>query len=380
MREKDYYQVLGVSENAAPDELKQAYRRLAKRYHPDARPGDKAAEERFKEISRAYDTLGSPDKRKQYDKMRNAFSGGFRPEGFDFGGIDFEDLRRGSGRAGRGGRGPVSFEEILGGGGLGDFFSVFMDQGDFIRQARSGPRQGDDISATVNVTHQQALRGGTVRLKVKKNDVCADCSGSGAAPGARPRTCRQCAGAGMISIAKGGFGIQRPCSRCYGRGTIIEQFCDRCRGTGRMETIKTVSFKVPAEIRSGSLIRVRGQGNPGTGGGPPGDLMVQVVVSPALESERRGKDQRARLRIDLATAARGGRVRLRIPGGSAILTIPPRTKPGTVFRLKGRAGAPRAGSLRGDLLVKADVRIPKHPTPEEKKLLELISVRDSDKV
>ncbi len=371
MSKKDLYKVLGVSRSASPDEIKKAYRRLAKKYHPDAHPGDKTAEEKFKEVSQAYDILGSPEKRKQYDAMASAFSRGPSPGGFDFGGIDLGDLFGSTGARPGGGGQSFYYQDISGMGGLGDLFSGFMDLGDFIRQSRAGPRKGSDIRSRVAISSRQAENGGTVRLKIRKTDNCAECRGSGAFGGGSGRACSECGGSGMIAIAKGGFGIQRPCPRCYGRGAIIDDPCRTCGGTGRGETTRTVSLKIPPGIRDGRIIRVKGQGNPGTRGAPPGDLLVGVSVRPSPEPEGGGKNLRATITIGLATAARGGKVRLRQAGKSALLTIPPRTRPGTVFRLKGGG----SGRPPGDLLVKVDVKIPERPTAEEKELIEMISRR-----
>ncbi len=357
MEKKDFYQVLGVSPTASPEEIKKTYRKLAKEFHPDRRPGDKRAEERFKEISQAYDTLGDPAKRRQYDQMKAAFSQGFRPEGgFDFGGMDFDlgDLFRQAGR--RPGPGPRSggrmgFEDIFGLGGLGDLFSQFADRGAHFRQSRSGPRKGEGILAEIRITFDQAIKGGKVRLTVRREEPCASCAGTGAAPGSRPVPCSQCGGRGVVTIVQGGFAVSRPCPRCLGKGMAIKEPCPSCRGAGSSPATKVLSVRIPAGVSDGDSLKVRGMGEPGMGGGPPGDLVVTVRVGESSHFTRRGADLHSRAAVAPAVASAGGSIRVRTLDGSAALKIPPGTKTGSIFKLKGQ-GAPRMrGKGRGDLYV-----------------------------
>lgn len=365
--EKDYYKILGVSKTASAEEIKKAYRKLAKGCHPDTHPGDPQAEERFKEISQAYDILGDGKKRKQYDQMRSAFSQGFRPGGFDFGsaGINLEEL---FGPGGRGGR-KVHYEDLGGMGGLGDIFSQFMDQGAHFRRARSAPLRGRDISSSVSISFDQAIRGGKVRLTVQRSGACPECSGTGAAAGSSPEPCPQCGGSGTVTMGQGGFGISRPCPRCYGKGMIITRPCPRCRGRGTAPSTGKLAVKIPAGIASGAKIRLSGQGEPGPGGGPPGDLILRVTVGEDPRFTRKGFDLHTRVTVDMATAALGGKASVRTLTGEAVLKIPPGTQPGTVLRLR-RQGSPRPGEDRkGDLFVTVDVTIPRKLTARQKELL-----------
>ena len=361
MEQKDYYQILGVSPTASPEEIKKTYRGLAKQFHPDRRPGDKRAEERFKEIAQAYDVLGDAAKRRQYDQMKAAFSQGFRPEGgFDFGGMDFDlgDIfrqagRRGGARARPGGR--VDYEDILGLGGLGDIFSQFVDQGSHFRQARYSPQNGQDLHADLNITFDQAVKGGKARFTVRREEACGACGGSGAAPGSRPEPCPQCGGRGVITIVQGGFGVSRPCSRCMGKGMAIKQPCPRCRGRGSGPGTKTVVLRIPAGISSGDNLRARGMGESGPGGGPPGDFIVTVHAGPSPHFTRQGPDLYTRTSLDSSAAALGGTIRVRTLSGTATLKIPRGTQTGSVFKLKGQ-GVPRMrGKGRGDLYVTTEI-------------------------
>ncbi len=365
--EKDYYKILGVSRTASAEEIKKAYRKLAKGCHPDTHPGDPQAEERFKEVSQAYDILGDEKKRKQYDQMRSAFSQGFRPGGFDFGsaGVNLEDLFGMGGRSGR----TVHYEDLGGMGGLGDIFSQFMDQGAHFRRARSAPRPGRDISSSVSISFDQAIKGGKVRLTVQRSQTCPECSGTGAASGSSPEPCPQCGGSGTVTMGQGKFGISRPCPRCYGKGMIITRPCPRCRGQGTAPVTRKVAVKIPAGISPGAKIRLPGQGEPGPGGGPPGDLILRVAVGEDPHFTRKGSDLYTRVTVDMATAALGGKASVRTLTGEAVLKIPPGTQPGTVLRLR-RQGAPRLGGDReGDLFVTVDVTIPRKLTARQKELL-----------
>lgn len=364
--EKDYYKILGVPRTASADQIKKAYRQLAKGCHPDTHPGDDQAEERFKKISQAYGILGDEKKRKQYDQMKSAFSQGFRPGGFDFrgAGIDPNDLF-GGGRRGR----TVNYEDLGGMGGLGDIFSQFMDQGSHFRQSRAAPQRGRDIFSTVSITFNQAMEGGKVRLTVQRSEACPDCAGSGAAPGTTPEPCPQCGGRGTVTMTQGGFGISRPCPQCYGKGMVITQPCPRCQGQGTVPVTRKVSVKIPAGITSGAKIRLPGQGEPGPGGGLPGDLILRVEVGDDPRFTRKGADLYTRISISMVTAALGGSAPVRALTGEVSLKIPSGTQPGTVLRLR-RQGAPRPGSdLKGDLFVTVDIEIPRKLDRRQKELL-----------
>ncbi len=377
MEQKDYYKILGVSPSASQNEIKKAYRKLAKENHPDTHPGDKPAEERFKEVSQAYDVLGDAAKRKQYDQMKAAFAQGFRPGGFDFGGasgagFDINDLFRQAGRAG-GQKTRVSYEDLGGLGGLGDIFSQFMDQGSRFRQERAAPRKGRDLTSEVSISFDQAVKGGKVKLTLEKNEACPECHGSGAAVGSKAETCPQCSGRGTVVMTQGGYAVSRPCPQCYGKGKIITKPCPRCRGTGEGRVRKKVTVKVPAGVSSGTSIRLKGQGEPGPGGGPPGDLLLRVHVKKDPHFTRKGADLHTEVKVDFLTAISGGKVQVKTLAGEAALKIPPGTQPGTVFRLK-KQGAPKPGTnKKGDLYVKVNVSIPKKLTAEQAELLKKVA-------
>lgn len=371
MEQKDYYKILGVSSSASHDEIKKAYRKLAKGCHPDTHPGDTQAEDHFKEISQAYDILGDEKKRKQYDQMKAAFSQGFRPGGFDFSGAGFDlnDLLRQAAR-GRGGAGrTVHYEDLGGLGGLGDIFSQFMDQGAHFRQARVAPQRGNDLTANVAITFDQAIQGGKVKLTIQRRESCPQCGGTGAAPGSAPEICPECGGTGTITMTQGGFGISRPCPRCYGKGKIITNPCSRCQGKGVAPVRKKLTVKIPAGVSTGAKIRLKGQGEPGPGGGPSGALILRVTVGDDPRFTRKGADLYAGVSIDMTTAAMGGTATVRTLIGEAALKIPPGTQPGTVLRMK-KQGAPKPGSKKkGDLYVTVTVTIPRKLTSKQKELL-----------
>ena len=367
MAQKDYYKVLGVSEKASQDEIKKAYRRLAKKYHPDSNPGDSQAAERFKEANEAHEVLSDPKKRKQYDDMRHfahaGFGGGFQ-QGFNINDL-FGQFAQPGGRAGR----TYSFEDVGGIGNLGDIFSTIFDRGGRFRQQRYGPQQGEDLYAEAEVPFDVAVKGGKTVITVSKNDTCDRCNGSGAEPGAKVTKCPECGGAGTISVSQGAFAVSRPCPRCYGRGEIVSEPCSRCGGTGQTAGTKRLSVTIPRGIESGGKIRLRGQGQPGTAGGPSGDLIIKVLVTPHRFLKRRGSNIYSDVKINLAQAVLGTKLRIRtLNDRRALLRIPPGTQPGTMFRLKG-LGLDKDGQ-KGDHLVTVTVEIPQNLTPEEQQLFQ----------
>lgn len=352
---KDYYQILGVSDKASPDEIKKAYRRLAKKYHPDANPNDKAAAERFKEISEAQAILSDPDQRKQYDMMRKfgAFTGGAKNWG---------------GRGGpRGPAGSPRMEDIdfggLGGGfsGLGDIFSSIFGKG-----KRTG--EVEPIEKVVEISFKQAALGGKVPITIPVTEVCPQCGGSGAAPGANVSTCQECGGRGQVTFGQGSFSVPRPCPACRGRGKTASKPCGKCSETGEVSVQKKVLVTVNPGTDSGHKVRLKGQGQRNPTGGKAGDLVVTFQVKSDRFFRRDGLHIYCSIPLNLAQAALGTKLQVRtIHGSKVVLRIPPGTQPGRKLRVKGQ-GIERNGR-RGDQFVEIGVEIPKDLTPEQEKLL-----------
>ncbi len=342
-KSKDFYQVLGVPEKAAADEIKKAYRRLAKKYHPDANPNDSTASERFKEISEAHAVLSDPGKRKQYDLMRRY--GAFAP--------------RGGGGAGTS-RGPVEDFDFTKGfegfGGLGDLFSSIFGRGH--RAEEVAP-----IEVAASVSFRVAALGGRVPITITVTEACPACGGSGAAPGAAVSTCKECQGRGEVTFGQGAFAVKRPCPACRGRGRVASAACTRCGGRGEVQVERRLMIEVPAGIESGHRLRIRGQGQRG-GDGTVGDVIVALTVEPDRFLRREGQDIHCTVPINLAQALFGTKVRVRTADGRrVVLRIPPGTQPGRRFRIRGQ-GIEHNGK-RGDQLVEVQVEIPAKMTPEQ---------------
>lgn len=364
-RARDYYSILGVGEKAEPDEIKKTYRRLAKKYHPDANPDDPSAAERFKEISEAYGVLSDPEKRRKYDQLRK------------YGGLG--DFARAPGGAPRGGPAPAPgggdgggfrFEDL---GGLGDIFSSIFDFGGRKAGARrQGPARGRDVEYMVEIGFKKAVRGGKVTVTVPIREECATCDGSGAAPGTKLRTCQECDGRGTVTFGQGSFSVPRPCPACYGRGQVPEEPCNACLGRGEVATRKKISITVPPGTEDGSRLRVSGQGERGPGGGRPGDLIVRFRVKEDRFFERDGLDLICEVPINLAQATLGSKVRVRtVDNRKILLKIPPGTQSGTTFRIKGQ-GVKRQGAT-GDQLVRVVIRVPKDLSEEGREALERLA-------
>jgi molecular chaperone DnaJ len=361
---KDFYQILGVPDTATQDEVKKAYRRLAKQYHPDANPNNPQAAERFKEISEAHATLSDADKRKQYDQMRRL--GAFDPF-----------ARRGAGAAGpaggraRPGPGGGTYQEIdledlggLGGfGGLGDIFGSIFGRG----AKREEPR-GANIETVVEVPFRVAMLGGKVPVTMPVTESCSTCHGSGGAPGATFTTCTECQGRGSVSFGQGSFSVSRPCPMCRGKGKIPSTPCPTCRGAGEVRTERRVMITVPPVTESGSKVRLKGQGEPGQGGAPTGDLIVTFQVQPDRFFRREGLDLVCEVPINIAQAMLGTKLRVRtLDGKKVVLRVPPGTQPGRKFRVKG-LGLEKNGR-HGDQLVQVNVAVPERLTPEQEELM-----------
>jgi molecular chaperone DnaJ len=368
---KDYYATLGVSASASQDEIKKQYRRLAKKYHPDANRDDPKAGERFKEISEAYTVLGDAEKRKQYDEMRRlgAFGDFARRPGGGFGGA-----RPGGGGApgGAGAQGGASFrfEDLdLGGlGGLGDLFSSMFGGGGGQRASQTGPQRGQSVETTLSIPFRVAALGGKVPVQLEVNEECPVCHGSGGAPGATFKTCPECQGRGTVSFGQGGFAVSRPCPMCLGRGQVPSERCPECNGTGEKRVRKTVMITVPPGVDTGTRIRLTGQGGKGPNGGPPGDLYISFQVEPDRFFQREGNDLLAKVPLNIAQATLGSRIAVRtLDGKKVTIKIPPGTAPGKRFRVRG-LGIERNGQ-RGDLIVEVDVTVPPKLSEEQERLM-----------
>ena len=365
--EKDFYRVLGVDKGASQDEIRKAYRKLARENHPDANPDNAGAEDRFKAISEAYEVVGDESRRKEYDQIRQlAGSGGFR--GFGGGGMP------------GGGAGGAGFD-------LGDLLgSIFGDgggpsAGGFGGARRGGPapaRRGQDLSAEVTLSFADALAGVTVTLRLHGSAVCSVCKGTGSRPGTRPQTCPRCKGAGVRTDNQGLFGFSQPCASCGGRGEVITDPCPSCDATGVEERPRTIKARLPAGVADGQTVRLRGKGEPGLGGAKPGDLLVKVHVEDHPVMRRKGDHLVMTLPVTFAEAALGTKVTVPTFEGPVTLRIPAGTESGQTLRVRGK-GAPGGKGKKGDLLVTVQVVVPSSLTRTQKKLVqELAAMDDTD--
>jgi molecular chaperone DnaJ len=351
----DYYKVLGVGKNASDAEIKKAYRRLARQYHPDRNQGDKKAEERFKSISQAYDVLSDPDKRKQYDRGTGPFNfnmpGGFDPSSMagGFGDILSNIFGGSTGRTGTGGRAG----NVRGG-------------------ARAG-QKGADLETEVSLSFDQAVNGTQVSLNVSTSEPCPTCHGSGAKPGTAPKVCPVCHGTGVEAQSQGIFSISQPCSNCRGSGTIIEDPCPTCQGSGALRKAKPVRVNVPAGVRDGSRIRVAGKGNAGLRGGPPGDLFLITRVQDSPVFKWSGENLEVEVPLTIPEAIQGAVVEVPTLTGSKRLRVPRGTKHGTVQRLRGE-GPPRLGAkTRSDIHYRFVIDVPASLSPEQNEAVDRLS-------
>ena len=351
---RDYYEVLGVDKSASADEIKKAYRKIAKANHPDQHPGDKACEERFKEANEAYEILSDEDKRKKYDQFGHA---AFDPSA-------------GYGQGGYGGFG--GFEDIFGGGGFGDIFSSIFGGGGQSRNPNA-PRRGEDVRATLNISFEEAAFGCEKEVTAPRIEQCPDCKGTGCAPGTTAETCPDCKGTGTVrTTQRTPFGMAQstgPCSKCRGSGKIIHQPCSTCRGMGKIRRNHKMTVKVPAGIDDGQAIPVAGCGNAGSNGGPAGDLLVGIIVRPHPIFEREGTSVYMEQEISYAQAALGAEVEVPTLDGRVKLTIPEGTQPGAVFRMRGRGIPSLRGGGRGDQFVSVKLAVPRNLTGSQKELL-----------
>jgi molecular chaperone DnaJ len=370
MAQKDFYNVLGVSEKATADEIKKQYRRLAKQHHPDSNKGEAKSAERFKEISEAYQVLSDAKKRQQYDEMRRlgAFDG-YSPRASRGGG---GGARAGSARSRgpAGGPGGGTFDEFdVGGlGGLGDLFSSMFGGGAGRAQRPSGPEQGQSVETTLDIPFRTAALGGKVPIELEVNEECVTCKGSGAAPGAKIQSCPECGGRGTISFGQGGFAVNRPCPMCLGKGTVPSTKCPTCGGSGEQRSRKKVNISVPTGVDTGSKIRLKGQGGRGLHGGPPGDIMITFQVKPDEHWSREGLDLVVHAPVNIAQATLGSKVSVETLDEKTVsIKIPAGTPGGKRFRVRGQ-GIAKEGK-RGDLIVELSVTVPEKLNEKQAQLM-----------
>ncbi len=350
---RDYYEVLGVSKGASEDEIKRAYKKLARKYHPDMNPGDKEAEEKFKEVNEANEVLSDPEKKARYDQ-------------FGFAGVD-PSYGAGAGSAGGYG-GGFDF------GDLGDIFGSFFGGGFGGGQTRrNGPQRGESIRASVAVTFTEAAFGCEKEVSIERSEQCASCKGSGCAPGTTPEICPDCHGSGVVQVQQrtpmGVFASSRPCQRCRGTGKIIHQPCADCGGSGAVRKRKTIKVTIPAGIDHGQTISLRGQGNAGKNGGPAGDLLITVMVRPHELFRREGNDVFCEAPITFRQAVLGATLEIPTIDGPVKYDIPEGTQTGTVFRLRGKGIPALNGRGRGDQYVTVTIETPRNLNREQKEAL-----------
>ncbi|MDK2820903.1 MAG: molecular chaperone DnaJ [Clostridia bacterium] len=347
MAKRDYYEVLGVSREASEDEIKKAYRRLARKYHPDMNPGDKSAEEKFKEVQEAYEVLSNSDKRARYDQFGHA--------GTDAGGAGF------------GGFGNADF------GGFGDIFDMFFSSGFGGTAHRNGPQPGADLRLDLEISFEEAAFGVEKEVGIPRQEKCPVCDGTGAAKGTKPKTCPTCHGTGQVRISQntplGHFQSVRTCHQCHGEGTIIEKPCSNCRGRGTVQKTRKIKINIPPGVDTGARLRMTGEGESGLRGGPPGDLYIHINVRPHKFFKRKGYDVICEVPINIVQATLGDSIKVPTLDGKVEINIPEGTQTGTQFRLKGK-GIPRLNGIgRGDQHVKVYVETPTNLSERQKELL-----------
>ena len=346
MSKRDYYEILGVTKSATEQEIKSSYRKLALKYHPDRNPGDKEAEEKFKEAAEAYSVLADTDKRHMYDRFGHAGLGGAATGGFD----------------------PTvftGFEDIL--GGLGDIFG-FSDV--FGGGRRRGPQRGADLRYDLEISFEESANGAETAIQIPRQETCETCNGSGAAAGSSPTACPQCHGRGQVRYQQGFFTVARTCGQCRGTGQIIAKPCQTCRGVGRVQKQRKITVRIPAGIATGQRLRLNGEGEAGPQGGPAGDLYVVIHVQEHPFFHREGNDLYCEIPLNYPTLALGGDIQIPTLDGEEAFTVPEGTASGQTFRIRGKGMPDVTGRGRGDLLVTVKVVIPKKLTKEQKKLLQ----------
>ncbi len=354
---KDPYRVLGVDRKASDEEIKKAYRKLARRYHPDKNPGDKQAEERFKEVQEAYGILGDAEKRRAFDSGGGIFGGG----GFD----------------------PGAFREGFGGfgSGIGDILSDLFGGGGGVRTGERArrPQRGRDLETEVHVSFDQAMEGAQVPVSVPVSAPCGTCGGTGAKPGTRPDVCSRCQGRGVEAESQGMFSISQPCRQCGGTGTEIKDPCRTCGGSGQTRQIKRYRVNIPAGVRDGSRVRLAGKGEPGPRGGPPGDLYVVTRVGESPIFRRKGDNLEVEVPVTIVEAIRGATIEVPTLNGTKRIRVAPGTQHGTVVRLRGEGPARLGGRGRGDIHYKLVIDVPRSLSREQREMVdELATVMDGN--
>jgi len=353
MSKRDYYEVLGVAKGASEEELKKAYRRLAVKYHPDKNPGDKQAEESFKELGHAYEVLSDPQKRAAYDQ---------------YGHDAFDPRARARGGGGGGGfHDPFDiFREVFGGagGGSGIFENLFGGQNP------SGPQRGDDLRYDLQITLEEAAHGCEKEISVTKPATCDDCRGAGAEPGSKIRSCGTCGGRGQVLTSRGIFSIAQTCPHCKGMGQIVEKPCKACHGEGKRERTTKIKLRIPAGVETGTRLRSQGNGEAGSRGGPTGDLYVFLGIKPHEIFAREGDDLLCEVPVSFVQATLGAELEVPTLEGRATIKIPAGTQPGTILRLKGRGIKNLQGYGQGDLHVRVQVEVPSHLNSAQRAKLE----------
>ena len=350
MSKRDYYEVLGVSKTATEQEIKSAYRKLALTYHPDRNPGDRSAEDKFKEAAEAYSVLIDGDKRHMYDRFGHAGLGGAATSGFDPNAF-------------------TGFEDIL--GGLGDIFG-FSDVFGGGRR-RAGPRRGADLRYDLEISFAESARDFETSIQIPRQETCETCGGNGAAEGTAPTTCPQCHGRGQLQYQQGFFTVARTCGQCRGTGSIVAKPCPTCRGAGRVQKDRKLTVRIPAGIATGQRLRISGEGEAGVAGGPRGDLYVVIQVQEHPFFQRDGNDLYCEVPLNFPTLALGGEIRVPTLDGDEPFTVPPGTQTGSTFRIRGKGMPDVGGRGRGDLMVTLKVKTPRKVSKEQRKLLEQLA-------
>ncbi|MCX8094477.1 MAG: DnaJ domain-containing protein [Candidatus Goldbacteria bacterium] len=368
---KDYYKILGVKENATDEEIKKAFRNLAKQYHPDANPGNKQAEEKFKEINEAYEVLSNKQKRAQYEQLRNAQARGFdfsnMGGGTDFssfGGFDFTNI----------------FSDLFSGkrtktsGGFEDIFDMFFSKRDrgfsTSYDEDSYGEKGTDVTVRIEIPFALALEGGETIIKVPRTVDCGRCNATGVEPGSSIIVCPMCSGTGQLQYSQGGFIISKICPRCGGKGKQPKQYCRQCNGSGVVEEIKQIRVKIPAGVKDGDKIKIKEQGNMNSSNKRRGDLYVIFAVKESPVYRREGDDIYYKQKINLAQAIFGSKINVQTPEGMVAVKVPEGSKSGTMLKIKGFGARNIKTGRKGDFFVELDVEIPKAETKEEKELIE----------